>query len=444
MGMLRQAGLNQDHIVLTGLLLMAALIWGFNLLSFTITAVSLPVLAIMFHATYANIAFSGFSSPAWFLIFGIFAITAALTNTGLLYRCIIWMVHRFSSTYKSHTLALTVAGLLLTPVIPSADARTELASNIATDLMETLGYRHYTPEAVGLSMACMLGFGQLSFIFMNGSTGCLLAYGMLPGNAASAINWGSWLIAALPMGLVYVILSWWAIIRVHRVKSFVYLDRDVTGSQLAVLGAMTREEKISLVVIITSLVAMAGQPFFHIDDVLIVLLAFIILVITSVLTENSMRKDIDWIKLLAVGSLVGFGALIKQSGLPIIWASAVNPFIVRFLDNPYLFLVFVALFVHILRFALPLIPALVVSMLVIVPTVSNSSISPFIVMIVILASSNPWFLPYQSTVYQSLVAGTENRLFEHRQTLTLAYLQIIIICLSIIISIPYWRFIGML
>jgi len=443
-GILQQTNLSKNHTVLTGLLFLAALVWGFNLMPFNLVALSLPVLAVLFQTSDVPTAFSGFSSNAWFLILGVLAITAALTNTGLLYRCIIWMVHRFSPNYENHTLALTLSGLLLTPVIPSADARTVLASTIATDLLETLGYRSYSPEAVGLSMACMLGFGQLSFIFMNGNTSCLLAYGLLPSNVASAVNWGTWLAAALPMGLVYAILSWWTIIRVHKTKDIVHFDKDITGSQLAVLGLMTREEKISLFVIIMSLLVMASQPLHHLNNTLVALTTVIILASTAVLSENSMRRDIDWNKLLAIGALIGFGTLIKQSGLPAVWANTIGPLISSFSDNPYIFLVLVALFMILLRFALPLIPALVVAMLMVIPAASTSSISPFVIMIVILAASNPWFLPYQSTVYQSLVTGTENRLFKHQQTLTLAYLQVLIICLAILVSIPYWHFLQLL
>ena len=71
----------------------------------------------MFGITSPQRAFSGFSSPSWFLFLGVFAMTTAIAHTGLMYRLVLALVRRFPASFVGQTLAL--AGLFLTTIIPS-------------------------------------------------------------------------------------------------------------------------------------------------------------------------------------------------------------------------------------------------------------------------------------------------------------------------------------
>ena len=244
--LLYSVGMQRSHIILIELTLAAAVIWSIDILSFYVVAISLPILAVLFGAATPEKALSGFSSPAWFLVLGVFAISAAIAKTGLLYRLALLVIKYFPPNYTGKTMALAFSGLILTPVIPSSNARAALAAPMALTLSESLRFKDHSPGAIGLAMSCLLGFGQMSSLFMNGAAVCFLIYGLLPAEVSSGITWGSWLIAVLPHGdhLLSPFLS------CHRPslspKEKIRVSPEVIKAQLKTLGPLTSHEKISL------------------------------------------------------------------------------------------------------------------------------------------------------------------------------------------------------
>lgn len=437
---LHRAGLTSEQVTLAMLLWLAAVGWSTNALSFNVIALALPIMAVILGVSDARLAFSGFSSTSWFLVLGVIAIAAAMSRTGLLFRAALWMTSKFSPNFANQSFALAITGVLLTPIIPSAKGRSALAGSLALDLIETFGLRDRSRGSVGVAMACMLGFGQMSFLFMNGTTACLLVFGLLPRETAATLSWGLWFKIALPLALFYFILSFVTVYFFYREK--IVFDPQTIRSQLNILGPLTAPEIVSLGITALYLLGVLTQPWHHIDNALIAMLAFLLMIAATIIDEKSVRQDIDWNHLISFGALIGFGAIMQQSELFQMLASNAASLFLVMSGHHLLFLLMIATAVHLLRFALPLEPALIVSMLTLTPVGALIGINPFIIALVILISSNPLFLPYQNSIYNSLAQGGEDRMLYHSQIVKFAYAQVVVILLSIALSAPYWGRMG--
>ncbi len=442
--LLKSSGLEKNHVIIIELLLAATICWSLNLISFHVVSVALPLLAVLLGAAPDAKAFSGFSSPTWFLIIGVFAIAAAISRTGLLFRMALLIIKRFPQGYTGQTLALALTGLALTPIIPSANGRVALSSPLALNISEALHFKNFSPGAVGIAMSCLLGFGHMSFMFMNGTPANLLVFGLLPAEISSGITWGYWLKTALPMGIIFFALSYFAIIMLYRPGMKISLNHDIIEAQIKTLGPITFQEKISLITVIFSILAFVTEPWHHIKGAWIALFSFLVLFGSSVLDERAVRQDIDWNFLISFGALIGFGNVMSSSGLTGVIAGKVSPYLGFFSGNKLVFLLVISISFYLLRLALPSPPAQLISMLSIVPVASATGINPFIIGLVILISGNPWFLPHQDTVYLNAYYGMEERAFRHRQTLPLAFLHFVISLIAIAISIPYWQSMGLI
>jgi branched-chain amino acid transport system substrate-binding protein len=437
-------GLSKTHVVLNTLLIGATILWSLDVFSYHVVTIALPLIAVLFGVAAPEKAFSGFSSPAWFLVLGVFAITAAISRTGLMYRLVLLIVRRFPPHYGMQTFALALSGLLLTPVIPSSNGRASLAGPLAATICETLRFRKGSAGAIGISLSCLLGFGHMSFMFMNGTATCFLALGLLPPDVISRVTWTSWLVSSLPLGLTYFLISFGMIMFLYRPKLERKNRAQVINAQLKALGPMTRQEKLSLVTVVVSLVAFATQSLHQINGAWIAMLSFLILFASGVLNEKSVRTDIDWNFLISFGALVGFGSLISTSGLTDIAAVKIRPWLLGASGSPYIFLPVVSLATHLIRFALPLPAALLVGILSIVPLSSAIGIHPFVIALVLLVSVNPWIVPYQNSIYLNMLESTEGKLFTHKQARPLAFMQVGAVLTAIVIAIPWWRYIGMI
>ncbi len=442
--LLSTKGLSHSHVVLNTLLLGATILWSLDLFSYHAVTVALPLLAVLFGIAAPEKAFSGFSSPSWFLVLGVFAITAAISRTGLMYRLVLLFVKRFPPHYGSQTFALAVSGLFLTPVIPSSNGRAALAGPLAVTICDTLSFRKGSPGAIGIAMACLLGFGHMSFMFMNGTATCFLALGLLPPDVSRTITWTSWLATALPLGLVYFLASFCGIILLYRPKQQAESRKGVIEAQLKALGPMTRHELLSLVTVIVSLAAFATQTLHQINGAWIAMLSFLILFAGGVLNEKAVRNDIDWNFLISFGALVGFGTLISDSGLTSLAAEKIRPLLLGVSGSPYIFLPVISIATHLVRFALPLPAVLLIGILSIVPLSSSIGIHPFVIALVLLVSVNPWIIPYQNSIYLNMLESTEGKLFSHNQVRTLALLQVCAVLLAVFATIPFWQQIGLI
>jgi hypothetical protein len=76
--------------------------------------------------------------------------------------------------------------------------------------------------------------------------------------------------------------------------------------------------------------------------------------------------------------------------------------------------------------------------------VKEAGVAPFIVCLVVIISSNPWFFPYQNSIYLNLLEATEGKLFDHHQTRKAAWAHVVSVFVAIQASIPYWQWLGMI
>jgi di/tricarboxylate transporter len=291
-------------------------------------------------------------------------------------------------------------------------------------------------------MAALLGFGHMSFLFMNGTATCLLVRGLI-GSPGGPVTWGSWLVAALPLGLSFFLLSYAGISILYRTKEKGILASETITLQQRILGPMTFHEKVSMLAAVLSLAGFAAETWTGVNGAWVALLAFVLLYALSVLDDRSVRSEIDWCFLVSFGALLGIGKVISESGMTRMLAQFAAPLLGSVSEGPALFLLVVATGTLILRMALPLAPALLLAVLAVEPTAAAAGIHPLVVGLVILASANPWFLPSQNLVYLSLLAGTEGRLFHHRQTLPAAFAYAVAVYLAVLLSVPCWKYLGL-
>jgi anion transporter len=442
--LLSKSGMTYQQISLLVLLTGATVIWSFDAFSYHAVALALPLAAVVLNAASPNQAFSGFSHPSWFLVLGVFAISAAISKTGLMYRLVLLVVSRFPTSYRWQSFALAFTGMLLTPIIPSSNGRAVLAGPLVANVSEILRFRRGSAGSIGMSMSALLGFGHMSFMFMNGTATCLLAFGLLPTAVINRVTWGSWFLAALPLGLIFFTISYIAVLMQYRPKVHRTSNTNVISKQLATLGPCNEHEKITILLVVLSLLGFITQSWHHVNGAWIALTSFFLLFAFGVLPERSVRSDIDWNFLLSFGALVGFGGLISSSGLSTVMADHVAPLLQQVKSCPYAFLLSVSLGMYLLRFVLPLPAAQLITLLSVLPVLATTGIDPFALCLVVLISGNPWFFSYQNSVYLNLLEATEGKVFDHHQTRKAAIAHIFAVQSAIIISVPYWRWLKLI
>ena len=390
-----------------------------------------------------RVAFGGFASSAWLLMVGVLGLAAALARSGLLYRITLLVLRGSRPTFAGQTVALGLAGVVSTLLIPSAQARVTLMGPIVSGLAENLRYPPRSPGSTGLALAVFAGFSLTTTMFLTGTPTCLIAWRMLPEATRAEITWITWLIGVLPLELVTLggALTW--IAWHYRPADAASIDRRRLTAQLNVLGPPTRQEYVSALVASALLIAWIAQPLHGIDPAWLALAALCIVIACGILDRAAVQGQVDWPFLLFMGmafSLADLAVAVRADA----WLGQATTWAFGTMGSASV-VVGVAIVVTLaIRTVMPwqtAVPLLTVSL---AGVAEAAGVSPWIAALVALKAGSVFFLPYQNTYYLTLYYGTEGKVFTHRGAAPFAWVYAALVVVGFFISLPYWRLLGLI
>jgi divalent anion:Na+ symporter, DASS family len=392
-------------------------------------------------------ALSGFASPSWVLVVCVLIIGAAITQTGILYRLALETIDYMRGGFSGEAAALACVGQVLGPAVPNATSRIIIVAPMLRELVEALGYAPKSKAAAGLAMAVLIGFGQMAATTLTSGTTAVLVAAVLPAQARDDINWITWTIYGAPFNLVLLIGLLGTILWYYRPAAGESAPSSARAKSLhlqrALLGPMSREEKIALWVGGGLLAGFITQPLHHVDAGWVAAAAVGILSVTGVVTVNTMRA-VNWNFALLFGILISLATVFGHTGLDRWVANAVASAMGNLASSRVSFVVALALFCFALSFVVRWQAAAPLVTIALSPLASSAGIHPYIVGLIAVVACNGFFLPYQSTTYLALDAGTNRALFTHAQALPTAIAYAVWTVIAAILSVPVWRMMGLL
>jgi len=426
----------------TAILLWASLNWLLNTMPDYAVGLAAGAAALVTGVAPASVAFAGFASPSWFLLFGAGGIGVAVSRSGLLYRLALHMLRLLPPTYKGQTFAMALTGILFTPLLPSANSRVAMAGPLAIELSEAMRFPERGRGTAGLAMSTFLGFGVMFFMYMNGANTGLLAWSLLPAGVRDSTTWTAWFVTALPMAVLVFGGCYIAILWLYRPEPTPGVSRRTIRAQLDVLGPLSVMERQTFSMLALVLFGFLTQGLHGIDPSLLALSGCLILISLGVVDKQGLRS-IDWGFLLLFGALVSIAEVTKTTGLSDSLAGWVGPTLQPLGASPYAFLGAIALLTLSVRLIIPLQPTVFVMVVSLSPVSAAMGYSPFVVALIILALSNNWIIPQQNSVYLGLYSATEERAFSHAQGRPLALMHALICLVSVLMSVPFWQFLNL-
>ncbi len=149
-------GVSQTIMHAAGLTLFTIGFWATSIWSIGLTAIAFFFIAAMISIQPLAVIFSGFSSPALWLVFGGLAIGASVTYTGLGERLARSLVIRFGGSYVKVISGIALVCMILGFVMPSSMGRIVLLVPIVIALAEKLGFERGSKGQSGMILATSL------------------------------------------------------------------------------------------------------------------------------------------------------------------------------------------------------------------------------------------------------------------------------------------------
>jgi DASS family divalent anion:Na+ symporter len=253
------------------------------------------VVAIFTKTLSPEVAFSGFSNDIVLLIVMAFLIAKAVVKSGLGNRIALHMIARFGKTTLGLGYSMIATDMLIAPAFPSNTARSGLLFPIVYSVAIANGSdpEKGTEKKIGsfLMFASMLGIGLSSALW-------LTAMAVNPAGAAIAseygleINFGSWILAASVPTIFAAIVLPWLLYKIYPPEVKTTPDAPVYAKeQLAKMGGLSRNEKITAAVFVLLIIAWAFSETWGINRTATAFLGLGLLLLTNVFELEDIRKE---------------------------------------------------------------------------------------------------------------------------------------------------------
>ncbi|WP_339317900.1 SLC13 family permease [Paenibacillus sp. FSL R10-2734] len=435
--------LSANATAFIGIAIAAVILWIVNIIPDYVVALGMVMLWVVGGITDTETALSGFASGTWIFMICIMGFSAVITKSGISYRFALHALKRFPSSYRGQLWGIVAGGMMMNPLIPSSSAKVSLGVPVAHTLSESMGYRERSNGAAGLGLAAMVFYGFTAPFVMTGSYTNVMAYGLV--TDGQQVTWLQWLLYALPAlivfgGVILVFLSF----MFRNVSGSKMVSGDVLNEQLALPGPLTKEERISLWTIIGCIVFMVLQPLHGLDNTWVMLIGFAVLAISGVLDKGTLSSGIDWPFLLFLGVAFSFAGVSDQLGIAKVLSSFLNEHMSLFVSSPILFLLAVIMISFVVTLVIRDDPAVILLVTALLPIGAGIGIHPWVLVFLILLSTDPFFFAYQSPTYLTAYYSAEGKAFTHKQARKIALGYGLAVILLAILCIPYWRWLGLI
>jgi DASS family divalent anion:Na+ symporter len=390
-----------------------------------------------------EVTLTGFSSASWVLVVSVLAVGSAIAASGVLYRLALWTVAHTRGGFRSQVIALSIVGVLMGPAVPNATSRVTITAPALKELVEALGYAPGSSAAAGLSMAALIGFGQMAAVFLTSSTTAVLVFAVLPPESRSGLDWIAWAYYAAPPHLILLAgfvgtILWW-----YRPQERIAQVRGSLELQRALLGPPSWRERISLVIGAALVVGFISQPFHGVDSAWLAVLALTLLAATGVVTAATLR-EVNWSFALLFGMLASISNVFSVTRVDRWLAHTIAGAVGDLTASPALFVFALTLLCFVVSLVLRWQAAAPLMTIALGPAAAEADISPLVVGLVALIACNSFFMPYQSTTYLALYQGTGGELFSHRQARAAALAYGLLSLLALTASVFFWDLMGLL
>lgn len=439
------SGLDRNAMIFLGLMLWAIGNWIINLFPIYATGFIFLAIIVMLGILPFSTAFSTFSGTTFWLLIAIFSIGAAVQKTGLLRRLCLKLLSWFPPTYRGQILAMLTTGCIVAPLMPSTTAKVAIAGSFGTQIAELLGFEPKSKGMHGMWCAMYTGFCLLAPLWLTSTFWSYVVLGMLTEEEAAPFSFGGWFIAMLPWAIIMFVASFFIIQIMYKAEAPNKLSKEDIRKMTADIGPMSREEKITLVVLACCVVLWCLEQVIGISSVVTGLLGMSVLMITNIFTAKDL-KNLNWPTMLYFGPVLAIATATKELGINDWIAASFGDSIGAMIANPVVMVLVVGVLIQLLHFILVSgVSCISILLAVLLPFLEAAGINPWFAGITMLCMAQPWYLRYENgnTIYAFTAAGGDEKL-DWNATVPYCLVYHLVCLAALVISVGYWNVIGLM
>lgn len=400
---------------------------------------AMGLIVAMGAGTVANVTSSFASSTLW-LIIGVFIMSIGINNSGIMKRIALWVLIKFPGTYIAQVAAMLLAGIITTPMIPSAFAKTSIMAPFTAQVSEALTLKPNSNPALGLWYANFICTYSLGNAFLSGSAFVALMIGYI----GNSFTWGEWFSTTwvwyiVNIALVFVFCAFFCKPKSKGEEGNVEFLKE----QYAALGPVSKKEKQASVIIICALVMWITQKIHGIDAGMVALVADVAFVACGLITAPEANAKGQWTLVCFIGGVLSIAGMMNTNGVGNWIAGILGPIAAPFMSNPFVFVLFLIISTYLLRYIIvSQTCCLTVYIGLFAPLCAAAGINNFVVVFVVYMSSMLWNSAYMNPSVAGFVRMAGEKYVPYSLAAKGSYFWMFQNLAAMLLSVPVWMQLG--
>ena len=391
-----------------------------------------------------KIVLGGFASEGFFMAMSILGLGTVVVLSGLSFRFLLWLLRYLPNNVTGHNFGIMLTGLLLTPIVPSINARAVLVAPFLIDMVETLKFEFKGKAATRLAVTAFTGATLLSACFMTSRSVNFVIFGLLSPQQQEHFQWLYWAFAAAcAAGAMLLIYSVSLLVAFPSSESS-KLSKAQVDVQLSLLGKIKNREWAAIAGVLIFAIGVVTVSIHTVKPPWIGMAILFVLLMFGSLSKIEFREKTDWPSLVYLGTLVGIINVFNYFDLDkIIGLHLAGLGDIMRTD----FKLFVAILfgvVLLMRFVMPGTATVAICATVFMPLAGQAGINPWVIGFILLLFADVWLFPYQCSYYQQFQAQIRAKgVYDETAFLKFNLFMNLVRLGSVYASLPFWTSLGL-
>jgi divalent anion:Na+ symporter, DASS family len=416
------------------------LMWVFKLVPDYVAGLLSVLVTLVLGLTPGSVILGGFQSSSFFMALSIFVLASVVVASGVVFRVTLLLLKYTPPSTFFYNLVLTLAGLVLTPILPSSNGRVGLITPLLNDLTSSLGFNRQGPDATRLAVSAFFGLSIFSSVFMTSKSINFLVFGMLPPQVQESFQWVDWFFAASVAGIVSLVLLLLLSSVAYPPKEKAHISQEHIIQQLSILGKMSRSEWGATLGVGLFILGIVTTSVHKIKPAWIGLALMFLFLALGSMNKKEFKDKIDWPFLFLLGTLIGLARAISHLGIDDLIAAQLGGLMGLMQSNIYLFVLVLAVIITLIRFAMSINAAVVISASIFLPLAQSAGFNMWVMGFMILTLAESFIIPYQCSYYIMFQGLNEERkIYSEKSFLKFNLWSFVIRLAAIYASIPFWK-----
>ncbi|BAK44923.1 SLC13 family permease [Eggerthella sp. YY7918] len=406
--------------------------------------VTMVLLIVAGVADFATV-FAPFAGTTVWLIIAGFGLAGALVKCGLLKRIAYFIMQFFPQSYRGQIASMFTAGLVVSPLLPSVNAKAVLMTPISIQVADAIGFKNHSKGMAGLWSASYYSSALFGNAFFTGSLWVFVILGFLTAEQSAHWNFASWFGLTWVWLLVMIVLGFFVLSTIFKPKEKLDLPEGFAKQALKDLGPMSNSEKVAGITTFVAILLWMTESFHGIPSAAVAVGAIAAISFFGDFTPEDFRTRIPWDTAVLVGGVIAVANMVPYLGIDAWLGVVLGPILTPLVGNMFVFIPVVCVLVYILRCVeIAAIPTGTIFFAVFGSVVMAQGIDPIVLLFVLFTSVQLWNLPYnQACEIAALASSGGTEVITHNDVVKSSYAFMVINIVALVASVPLWMAMGL-